>query len=119
LKVLRTAVLPFTLKHKKGRVGLRRALNQQSMATAMLDLHCRQKASHRKCVNVHIFVVARPQHELYTQVIHNFHSTPLDNMCVICGVKQDMCDCNAMRLALAVREFLIFKNYYVVEDYSN
>jgi hypothetical protein len=71
LKILRTAVWPLRVKHKKGRVGLRRALNQQSMATAMLDLHCRQKASHEQPQNGHIFVVARQQQEFYTQVIHN------------------------------------------------
>jgi hypothetical protein len=47
------------MKHKKGRVGLRRALNQQSMATAMLELHCRQKAGSEQSQNSHIFVVAR------------------------------------------------------------
>jgi hypothetical protein len=72
LKVLRTAALLFAIKHKKGRVGLRRALNQQSMATAMLDLHCRQKHPNEKTLNAHIFVVAVPQHEFYKQVIHNF-----------------------------------------------
>jgi hypothetical protein len=73
LKVLRTADLPFVIKHKKGRVGLRRALNQQSMATAMLDLYCRQKDPNEKPLNTHIFVVAVPQHEFYKQVIHNFN----------------------------------------------
>jgi hypothetical protein len=52
-------MLPFALNHKKGRVGLRRALNQQSMATAMLELHCRQKAASGQPQNSHIFVVAR------------------------------------------------------------
>jgi hypothetical protein len=61
------------MKHKKRRVGLRRALNQQSMATAMLELHCRQKHPIEKTRNAHIFVVAEPQHEFYKQVIHNFN----------------------------------------------
>jgi hypothetical protein len=73
LKILGTAEWPLRVKHKKGRVGLRRALNQQSMATAMLDLHCRQKARNEQPQNGHIFVVARQQHEFYPQVTHNLN----------------------------------------------
>jgi hypothetical protein len=80
------------MKHKKGRVGLRRALNQQSMATAMLDLHCRQKAPNEKTHKAHIFVVAVPQHEFYKQVIHNFNRIAMNNLCVICGASEDMSD---------------------------
>jgi len=78
------------MKHKKGRVGLRRALNQQSMATAMLELHCRQKDQNGKSNNAHIFVVAEPQHDIYKQVIHNFEQNAMDNLWVICGASQDM-----------------------------
>ena len=61
------------IEHKKGRVGLRRALNQQSMATAMLELHCREKDQIKKPNNSHICDVAGLQHEIYKQVIHNFN----------------------------------------------
>jgi hypothetical protein len=75
----------------------------------MLDLHCRQKGQNAKSNNMHISVVAGPQQDSYKQVIHNFHLKPMNNLCAICGRREDKIHCIVNNLISSGSKLSIFR----------